>query len=213
MKNKHLIMLFPAALLFASCENPADKTESAVVGDAVEVDAAADVTADAVTYTIQSSSEINFVGSKVTGSHDGGFKTFTGSFTVADGKLVGTGHRVVIDMSSVWSDNDNLTAHLKNEDFFDIENHAESIFELTGLEETGANEFRVSGNLTLTGNTRNITFPATASVDGESVSIHAKFDINRKDFGIVYSGRADDLIRDEVVIELKITAAPESPTA
>jgi len=147
----------------------------------------------------------------VTGSHDGGFKTFTGSFTVADGQLVGTGHQVVIDMNSVWSDNDNLTGHLKNEDFFDVEKHPTATFTLTGLEAAGEEgSYNVSGNFTLIGNTKNLTFPATATVDGEKVSIHAKFDINRKDWGVVYAGRADDLIRDQVVIELKLVAAPES---
>jgi polyisoprenoid-binding protein YceI len=47
-------------------------------------------------------------------------------------------------------------------------------------------------------------------VSAEKVKIHAKFDINRKDFGIVYAGKADDLIRDEVVIELKLAASPEA---
>ncbi len=212
MKAKYLLALVPLPLFFASCGNPADETESATVTDAVEIAESDGIPVEGtVTYTIQPESEINFIGSKVTGSHDGGFKTFAGAFTVADGQLTSGGHQVVIEMNSVWSDNDNLTAHLKNEDFFDVEKHPTSTFVLTGVEATDAeNEYRVSGNFTLIGNTRNITFPATATVDGDQVSIHAKFDINRKDWGVVYAGRADDLIRDEVVIELKLIAAPEA---
>ena len=62
------------------------------------------------------------------------------------------------------------------------------------------------------GNPADETESATVSdaVDGDQVSIHAKFDINRKDWGVVYDGRADDLIRDEVVIEFKLVAASES---
>lgn len=212
MKAKHLLALLPVPLFFASCGNPADETESATVTDAVEVtDSDVAPSETAITYTLQPESEIKFVGSKVTGSHDGGFKTFTGSFTVADGQLVGTGHQVVIEMDSIWSDNDNLTGHLKNEDFFDVDKHPTSTFVLTGLNATDeAGKYNVSGNFTLIGNTRNLTFPATATVDGEKVSIHAKFDINRKDWGVVYAGKQDDLIRDEVVVELKLVAAPES---
>lgn len=212
MKAPHLLALLPVPLFFASCENPADKTESATVTDAVEV-APTDAlsTTDAVTYTLLPESEIKFVGSKVTGRHDGGFKTFTGTFTVADGKLVGTGQKIVIQMDSIWSDNDNLTGHLKNEDFFDVEKHPTSTFELTGLEATGsAGAYKVSGNLTILGNTRNLTFPATASVDGEKVSIQSKFDINRNDWGVTYAGKTDDLIRNEVVIELNLIAAPQA---
>lgn len=214
MKTRHLLSLVPATMFIASCGNPADETESATVTDAVEVAETDGIPVEGtVTYVLQPESEINFVGSKVTGSHDGGFKAFTGSFTVADGQLASGNHQVVIDMNSIWSDNDNLTAHLKNEDFFEVEKHPTSTFVLTGVEATDVEgEYRVSGNLTLIGNTRNITFPASASIDGETVSINAKFDINRKDWEIVYAGRADDLIRDQVVVELKIIAAPESTT-
>jgi len=198
-----------AALMIASCENPADQTTSATVTDAVEVAESASGTAG-VRYVLSPSSEIHFIGSKVTGSHDGGFKSFTGSFTVADGALVGTDHHVVIDMGSIWSDNDKLTAHLKNEDFFDVGNHPESRFQLTSVEASGEGEYQVSGNLTIIGNTRNITFPATATMEDGRAKVHAKFDINRKDFGIVYAGMADDLIRNEVVVELKLEAQPEA---
>jgi polyisoprenoid-binding protein YceI len=210
MKAKHLLLItLPIALV--SCKNPADETTSATVTEAVTPAATdpAEPTAG-VRYALQPGSEILFVGSKVTGSHEGGFKTLAGSFSVADGKLVGTGQKITIDMNSVWSDNDNLTGHLKNEDFFHVEKYPESVFELTSLTTTGEGTYEVSGNLTLTGTTKNITFPATATVDGETANIHAKFDINRKDFGIEYAGKADDLIRDEVVIELKLQAAPDA---
>lgn len=212
MKSKPLLALLAVPLLLASCGNPADETESATVTDAVEV-AESDATAveNAITYALLPESTVAFVGSKVTGSHDGGFRALTGTFTVADGRLVGAGHQVVIDMNSVWSDNETLTGHLKNEDFFDVEKHPTATFTLTGLEATGVQgAYNVSGNFTLIGNTRNLTFPATATVDGERVSIHAKFDINRKDWGVMYAGKADDLIRDEVVIELKLVATPQA---
>ena len=211
MKLRTFLALLPMPLLIASCGNPADETESATVSDAVDVaESGQNAAGDSVTYVLMPESEIKFIGSKVTGSHDGGFKAFTGTFTVADGKLVGTGHQVVIDMGSVWSDNENLTAHLKNADFFDVEKHPTATFTLTGLESAGdQGSYNVSGNFTLIGNTKNLTFPADAKIDGEKVSIHAKFDINRKDWGVVYAGKADDLIRDEVVIELKLIAAPQ----
>jgi len=209
MKNKANLLAIPAAaVIFASCENPADQTTSATVGDAVEVTAGPNTTG--AKYVLSPSSEIHFIGSKVTGSHNGGFKSFTGSFTVADGQLVGSGHHVVIDMKSVWSDNEKLTAHLKNEDFFNVEKHPESKFQLTSVKQSGDGRYEVSGNLTLTGTTRNITFPATATLEDGKAKVHAKFDINRKDFGIAYAGMADDLIRDEVVIELKLEAQPEA---
>jgi polyisoprenoid-binding protein YceI len=113
-------------------------------------------------------------------------------------------------MKSLWSDNEKLTEHLMSGDFFNVAKHPESSFELTGLKSVSEGGFEVSGNLTLNGTSKNITFPASAEVSAGKAKIHAKFDINRKDFGIVYAGKADDLIRDEVVIELKLAAAPEA---
>jgi polyisoprenoid-binding protein YceI len=210
MKTTASILVSTTALVLVSCENPADKTTSATVTDAVEVTPAAADSAGAVKYAFSPESEIRFVGSKVTGSHTGGFKKFSGSFSVASGALAGTGQKITIDMNSVWSDDDKLTEHLKNEDFFNVTKFPESSFELTGLKPESEGSYQVSGNLTLTGTTKNITFPATVTVNGEKAAIHAKFDINRKDFGIEYAGRADDLIRDEVVIELKLEAAPQA---
>jgi polyisoprenoid-binding protein YceI len=209
MKTTSLIVLSATALIFTSCENPADKTASASVSEAVEV-APTSEAASGVKYAITPDSEILFTGSKVTGSHNGGFKTFTGGFTVADNALAGTGQKITIDMKSLWSDNEKLTEHLMSGDFFNVAKHPESSFELTGLKSVSEGNFEVSGNLSLNGTSKNITFPASAEVSAGKAKIHAKFDINRKDFGIVYAGKADDLIRDEVVIELKLAAAPEA---
>ena len=41
--------------------------------------------------------------------------------------------------------------------------------------------------------------PQASSVDAD-----AEFAINRKDFGVVYPGMPDDLIKDDVLIKLKL---------
>lgn len=194
--------LLTAALV--SCENPADKTATATTTEAVEPAAAGVGT----TYVIAEGSTISFVGSKVTGSHDGGFKAFTGSFTVDDDGAV-TGGEIVIDMNSTWSDAEQLTEHLKAEDFFHVAEHPQSKFTVTGVEKTEAG-YSISGNLRMRGVEKNISFPATASKEGEVVKVAAEFDIKRADWGIVYEGKADDLIRDEVVIRFDLTAGPQA---
>lgn len=208
MKNTLLTIALAAPILFVSCENPADKTADAKVSAAVEKSGTP--TEGGIKYVFTPESQVNFVGSKVTGSHQGGFKTFTGHFTIKDGAPVGNDHKVVIDMKSTFADDEKLTGHLKSPDFFDIEKFPEASFDVTGFKKDSETAYTVSGNFTLHGQTKNISFPATVSQSGETVKIGAKFDINRKDFGIVYAGKADDLIRDEVVIELKLEAKPEA---
>ena len=213
------ILTLPAALFalsLVSCENPADKTADAAVKEKVEKTAATTATTDATAttagtkYVFTPESTIGFVGSKVTGSHTGGFKTFTGHFTVKDGRPVGNDHKVVIDMASTTSDNEKLTGHLKAPDFFDVEKFPQTTFDVTELKAGDNGKYTVAGNFTLHGVTKNISFPATVTQGSDTVTIKAEFDIKRKDFGIVYPGKAEDLIRDEVVIKLDLTAKPEA---
>ncbi|RYD29983.1 MAG: YceI family protein [Verrucomicrobiaceae bacterium] len=202
MKPTSIIIALAVPVLFTACENPADKTESASVKEAVEGTAA--TTDGGTRYVFTENSTVNFVGSKVTGSHSGGFKTVTGHFSVKDGALSGNDHQVSIDMNSAWSDDEKLTGHLKSPDFFDVEKFPQSTFVATALTKTSDTSYEVAGNFTLHGVTKNISFPATVTSSGDLVKIDAKFDINRQDFGVVYPGKAEDLIRNEVVIELKL---------
>ncbi|MFT3992645.1 MAG: YceI family protein [Luteolibacter sp.] len=209
MKTKTIAstaLVLAAPFAFISCENPADKTEKAKVEAAVEKTDAPAV--GGTKYVFTENSQVNFIGSKVTGSHSGGFKTFTGHFTLKDGAPVGTDHKVTIDLNSVFSDAEKLTGHLKSADFFDVEKYPQSTFDVTSIAKDSETTYTVSGNLSLHGVTKNISFPASVSQEGDALKITSKFNINRKDFSIVYAGKADDLIRDEVVIELNLEAKP-----
>ncbi len=201
------VLVAVAGLLIAGCsENPADKATAAQVTEPSKSEAApkADATAQMFEFTPESS--IGFVGSKVTGRHEGGFKKFTGGFKSAGGAISGSGHKVVIDMNSTWSDNDRLTGHLKNPDFFDVEKYPESVFEVTAVEKSADGKTKFTGNLTLHGVTKQISFPGVFAVQGSSATLKAEFFIRRIDFGIQYKGKADDLIREEVVIKLDLKA-------
>ena len=188
-------------------KNPADgKTAAEVKDPGINPTATTAPQPTARTYTLTEDSTIGFFASKVTGSHNGGFKKFSGDFAVADGALTGPGHKVVIEMNSAWADNDRLTGHLKSPDFFNVGAFPQAIFELTGSEKAGASKVKVTGNLTLHGVTKQISFPADLTVNGDRAALKAEFFIKRFDFGIKYPGKANDLIRDEVVIKLDMKA-------
>jgi len=203
------LSLAGAVFLTGCSENPADKSTAAQVSEPGKPAAVAKPDAAAKKFVFTEDSTIGFVGSKITGKHEGGFKKFTGSFLVAGDVISGAGHKVVIDMNSTWSDSDRLTSHLKNADFFDVEKFPESSFEVTAVEKGADGKTRLTGNLTLHGVTKQISFPADFGVQGGLATLKAEFFIKRNDFGIVYKGKADDLIRDEVVIKLDLKAAPQ----
>ncbi len=192
-----------AASILTGCSDPADDVTKSGVGEAKETGVAP---ATAKRYAISAESKIGFVGSKVTGSHNGGFNKFTGTLLVADGTLAPSSV-IEIDMASTWTDNDRLTGHLKSPDFFDIQTHPTSTFTLTKAEGEGAQTV-LTGNLALHGVTNSISYPAQVQISDAAVTLTAEFAINRKDFNINYPGKPDDLIRDNVVLKLEVTAAP-----
>lgn len=211
--NTGIVIL--ALVAIVGCSSPTDGKPDAVVNEAAadapaataEAPVAEQATmaaADGV-LTFTEESTIGFVGSKVTGSHDGGFKKFSGTVTL-DGEDVATAQiNVTINMKSTWSDSDRLTKHLKNEDFFDVEKFPESTFVSTGITAEG-DAYTVSGDLTLHGVTKNISFPASITFADGVLTANAEFNLNRMDFGIVYAGMADNLIKEDVLMKLNIVA-------
>ena len=214
-------ILLAGALLFSGCaENPADNVPAATVSSTPAAAATPTSTetpgeeaqatpVEGTIYAFSNGTEVGFVGSKITGSHEGGFKKVDGSVTVPAEQLEKAVVDLTVDMASVYSDAEKLTGHLKSEDFFDVANNPTATFKSTSITKTDAG-YDVTGNLTLRGTTNAITFPAEISVEGDTVKTKAEFSINRKDFNIVYKGKPDDLIRDEVVIKFDITATKQA---
>ena len=196
-----------ALVVFSACANPASDKSKAVTREAVKVSSASPVVA-AQKYSITpENSKIEFVGSKVTGSHNGSFEKFTGNIDFS-GHVETSKVTINIETASVKTDAGDLTKHLQTPDFFDVAKYPQGTFESTAIK-TGGDKgasHTVSGNLSLHGVTKSITFPATIAVEAGAITVNSTFAINRKDFGINYAGAADNLIRDEVVMTLKVRA-------
>jgi len=165
--------------------------------------------ADAVIYTInKDNSVITFIGSKPTANHTGGWSEYSGTVTVPDGDFTKARIDVEIDMTSTYSDDADLTEKLIGEDFFEVDKFPASTFKSTKIVETD-DGYKVSGNLTLHGITKNLTFPAKVEMDEDSLTAEAEFSFDRKIFEIDYDGLADDLIRDKVLMTFYIEANAE----
>ena len=210
-KQNSLLSLLLGLALIGCSKNPAENVPAAdVKSPATNVVAeAAATSAPARVFVFgPSNSSVGFTGSKVTGKHDGGFRQFTGELSVVNGKLANIENKVVIDTRSIYSDSDRLTGHLKNKDFFDVAKFPTATFETISIE-TGATNSTVTGNLTLHGITKQISFPALVEVAPDAVSVTSEFFLNRHDFEMKYGGKPDDLVRKEVVLRLKVKATPK----
>lgn len=211
MNRKTLAIAIPTILLtlllLIGCSNPADNKPVAKVGDAVTIPAAdATPTDGARIYTTTTDAKLDWIASKVTASHEGGFKKLAGTFTLVGDDITAGQINVTIDTTTIWSDSDNLTKHLKSEDFFATEKFPTSTFTSTKIEKN-ATDHTITGNLELHGVTKSITFPAQMTMTKTQVTLKAEFSINRMDFDIIYPGKVNDLIREEVVLKLDFKAA------
>jgi len=199
-----------AALLAGlGCANPAEDKPEALVEAPAEIEPAP---VSGEHYVFTEGSTVRWVGSKVTGSHEGGFRIFEGEIVLVDRDPAASRVDVLIDTTSIWSDTEKLTEHLKSADFFDVATYPTATFTSTSIV-PGEGSYTVTGNLEMHGVSKSVTFPATILVEQERIVVLAEFFIKRYDWGIVYPGKPDDLIRDEVVIRLDLTAVPPADEA
>ena len=169
-------------------------------------------------------SKVNWTGKKVTGEHTGYLLLGNGVVTVDKNAV--TSDKVNMDMNSiVCTDltneeyNKKLIGHLKSDDFFSVEKHPNSTFEITSVKPAGNGQYTVKGNLSIKGITNEISFPAKISVDKNVVKANGTAKIDRTKWDIRYGsgkffdGLGDKMIYDEFEISFDIVAkANESLT-
>src|SRR5207249_7888129 len=211
--SRNVFVLFALMLVLNfGCANPAaNKPNAGVTNAAPETNAAKPAGAEMLLIT-PDNSKVEFVAAKVTRSHNGSFKQFNGTVDLVNNAVEQSRVTIDIDTASVVTDEDQLTGHLKTADFFDVAKFPKATFVSTKIEPNTAAgaTHNVTGNFDLHGVKKSITFPATIQSTPEVVSVNAEFAINRKDFGILYPGKADDLIRDGVVIKLTLKVPRKS---
>jgi polyisoprenoid-binding protein YceI len=150
---------------------------------------------------IKERSQIEFVGTKPTGLHRGGFKRFTADGAADWGDLSRSSFTISIDTTSLWSDNNALTNHLSNSDFFNVSRYPTIAFETTKIEIMSATEAVVTGNLTMLGQTVEVVLPCKIEVTDGSLQVGSEFKIDRTRWGMTYGkGRVDN----EVEIAVKL---------
>ena len=200
-----LITTLLAVAFLIACGNPAADKSRAVTGEAAPV---SPQTVQGQKYAITAqNSKIEFVGSKVTGSEHGSFGDFSGQIDYP-GNAEASRVNINIKMDSVVTDSSGLDKHLKTADFFDVEKFPHATFVSTLIKPGGDKgaTHTVTGNLTMHGVTKSVSFPAIINVTPDAATVESSFSINRKVFGINYPGPRDNLIRDDVVLTLHVRA-------
>lgn len=175
----------------------------------------------AVTFKVDASkSVLKWNGKKVTGEHYGTIQLKEGSFTLDGTKL--TKGSFVADMNSIVCEdlkdqnfNQKLVGHLKSDDFFSVASHPTASFTMTKATMTGAGKYDVTGNLTIKGITKPVTFPVTVKVTGAGAEASGKIVVDRAKYDMKFRSKSffdaatlgDNLIYDDFTIEVNLVAA------
>ena len=201
-----LILLAIAATVVQSCANPAANKPQATVSEASPETTSTKSGGGEALAISPDNSKVEFVAAKVTRSHNGSFKRFSGTIDLVNNSAEQSRVTIEIEAASVVTDEPDLTKHLQTPDFFDVAKFPKATFASTKIEAStsGGATHNITGNFELHGIRKSISFPATIQITPETVSVNAEFAINRRDWGLVYPGKADDLIRDGVVIKLSV---------
>jgi len=161
-------------------------------------------------------SSIKWEASKVVGSHHGTVALKEGELKTDKDKV--TGGTFIIDMTTIVNEDQTgdlkamLEKHLKSDDFFAVEKYPTSKIVLTKIVENTANNYTVTGDLTIREKTNPVTFDAivTTNADGSRTITAQKFSIDRTKWDIIYGsgsffkGLADKAINDSIYFEVTI---------
>lgn len=173
------------------------------------------------TYSIDTGkSSVKWTGKSVKGGHFGNIRISEGSF-VSDGKSITSGN-VTIDMTSITdldmqeaNRQERLINHLKSDDFFSVEKFPEAKLAITGSKPGKAGQIDVTGNLTIKGITKPVTFPVTLKSQGSGLEAEGTIAVDRILYDIKYRSKsvldpaalADKLIYDEFTLDFKVVAS------
>ena len=160
-----------------------------------------------------SNSTIKWKGSKVTSSHEGNIKLSSGKLILEHGKLVGG--EFEIDMTTIVNTDiedkeyrQKLEGHLKNEDFFNVNEFKTASLIITTVKLIEESSYELQANLTIKGITHEIKFNADVKIKGTAFLAIAKIKIDRTKWDIKYNsgsffdGLGDYLILDEIEFDV-----------
>jgi polyisoprenoid-binding protein YceI len=162
--------------------------------------------------TVNTQSNIDWVGKKVTGAHNGTIAVKEGELTVNDGKLAGG--KIIVDTTSIKildvtdpATNAQFAGHLASDDFFSTEKYPEAILEITSVSGD-----HVEGNLTIKGITHPVGFDIAVNVNGDQLTANGKLIIDRTKYemkfrsGNFFKDLGDTLIYNDFELDINVTA-------
>jgi polyisoprenoid-binding protein YceI len=144
----------------------------------------------------------------------GSFSGITGSLIEDTADPTHSQVQATIDIGTISTGDPQRDAHLKSPDFFHHDQHPVMTFKSTNVEKKGSEEYAVTGDLTLHGLTKAVTFnvegPSAPGKDpwgNTRIGLSATTKINRKDFDLSWNAALETggiLVGEDVQIALEV---------
>lgn len=143
----------------------------------------------------------------------GKFNAFEAEIINEDDHFESSSIEFKAEVNSIDTNNEDRDKHLKSADFFDVENHAQLTFSGKSIQKLDGNQFKITGDLTIKGETKEVVLDTEYSGLMKDpwgnikagLSISGK--INRKDFGLTWNAALETggvLVGEEVKLVAEI---------
>ena len=149
----------------------------------------------------------------------GAFKEFDGHGYFDSENPTASKLQVTIKANSIDTGNADRDAHLRSNDFFDMETYPEITFASTAVEKVDDEHFNVTGDLTIKGVSRPLTIPFEVSGPVQDpwgkqrIGLEGKVEVNRKDWGVNWNVALEAggiLVSEKVTLEFDVAAVKAS---
>jgi polyisoprenoid-binding protein YceI len=142
----------------------------------------------------------------------GSFRGLKGALTLDEANPARSSIRATVDVNTLSTGDEQRDGHLKSPDFFDAATYPEMAFQSTTVKRSGDGEYEVTGDLTMHGVTKPVTFavegPGAPGKDpwgNTRIGLSATTKINRKDFGLSWNSALETggvLVGEDVTLTI-----------
>ncbi len=137
----------------------------------------------------------------------GGFGAYSATIVFDPQQLDKSHVRVIIDLASVDSHEDDRDGTLKSESFFDVANTPKAIFDAKNFVRTDDTHFIARGKLTMHGVTKPLSLPFELKINGSRATMSGTTTLDRTAFSVgTGEWAATDTIPGSVTVRIKLSA-------
>jgi polyisoprenoid-binding protein YceI len=145
----------------------------------------------------------------------GSFNEFEGTASLDGADPSKSSVSISVDVASIDTRQAQRDAHLRTNDFLDVEKFPKITFRSTATSHAGGNDFEVTGDLTIKDVTKSITIPlefqgaATDPFGNQRIGFEGSTQIVRSEYGVTYNAALETggvLVSDKITLEFEISA-------